>query len=209
MTVLVDEDQLPLPDNSVDRLLLVHCLETAERVRPLMREMWRIMAPQGRVLMLVPNRRSIWARSDRTPFGQGRPYSRNQLERLLGENMFTPLDWSMALHVPPLEWRMVMRSATMFERIGASVSPGFGGVILVEAQKELAAPALQPQRSRVLGRLVPAAGHQAMREQAYRGGVQPATLKRASGVARERPLSRREHSARRAAPAEKAGARTS
>ncbi len=155
MTVLVEEEHLPLSDNSVDRLLAVHCLENAERARPLLREIWRVLAPQGRLMMVVPNRRGVWARLDRTPFGQGRPYSRSQLEQLLGETLFTPIDWSMALHVPPLEWRMVMRSATAFERIGARLSPAFGGVIIVEARKELAAPIAKSAKARTLGRLVP------------------------------------------------------
>ena len=155
MTALVEEEHLPLPDNSVDRLLAVHCLETADRARPLLREMWRVLSPQGRLMMVVPNRRGVWARLDRTPFGQGRPYSRSQLEQLLGETMFTPVDWSMALHVPPLEWRMVIRSATAFERVGARLSPVFGGVIIVEASKELAAPVKTSAKGRRLGQLAP------------------------------------------------------
>ena len=91
MSALVEEDRLPLADGSVDRLLAVHCLETAERVRPLLREMWRVLAPEGRLMLVVPNRRGVWARLDKTPFGQGRPYSRRQLEALLIEALFTPL----------------------------------------------------------------------------------------------------------------------
>lgn len=159
MSVLVEEDQLPLPDNSVDRLLAVHCLETADRPRALLREMWRVLTPQGRLMMVVPNRRGVWARLDRTPFGQGQPYSRSQLEQLLDEAMFSPYDWSVALYVPPLESRMVMRSATAFERVGARLSPGFGGVIIVEARKELAAPIAKRARARVLGRLVTVPGN--------------------------------------------------
>jgi SAM-dependent methyltransferase len=173
LSALVDEDHLPLPDNSVDRLLAVHCLEAAERARPLLREMWRVLSPHGRMIMVVPNRRSIWARSDSTPFGHGRPYSRNQLERLLAQAMFTPLDWSMALHVPPLEWRMVMRSATAFERVGARLSPGFGGVILVEARKELMAPIAKTSRARALGRLVPLSGVHAAKEHAQTESSSP------------------------------------
>ena len=44
-TVLVEEAMLPLADASVDRLLAVHCLETSERVGPLLREIWRVLTP--------------------------------------------------------------------------------------------------------------------------------------------------------------------
>jgi SAM-dependent methyltransferase len=139
MSVLVDEDRLPLPDNSVDRLLAVHCLETAEQVRPLLREMWRVLAPDGRLLMIVPNRRSMWSQSDATPFGHGRPYSRGQLEKILDDALFSPIDWSYGLHMPPFERKFILRSAASFERLGARVTPKFGGVIMVEARKEVMA----------------------------------------------------------------------
>lgn len=140
LTVLVDEGQLPLPDNVVDRLMVVHCLETAERVQPFLHEIWRVLAPQGRLLMVVPNRASVWARFDTTPFGHGRPYSRGQLERLLVSERFTPLEWGQALFVPPVEKRIVLKSATAIERLGSRISPGLGGVIIVEASKQLVAP---------------------------------------------------------------------
>ena len=94
MSALAEEDRLPLADGSVDRLLAVHCLEVAERGRPLLREIWRVLSPEGRLMLIVPNRRGVWARLDNNPFGQGRPFSRRQLEALLIEAMFSPLDWT-------------------------------------------------------------------------------------------------------------------
>jgi SAM-dependent methyltransferase len=135
--VMVEEAMLPLADSSVDRLLGVHCLETSESVRALLREVWRVLTPEGRLLLVVPNRRGIWARLDTTPFGHGRPYSRGQLERLLTEALFTPLEWTSALYMPPLDRQWLVRWATAFERVGARLWPGFAGVIVVEARKEL------------------------------------------------------------------------
>lgn len=155
MSVLVDEDRLPLPDNSVDRLLAVHCLEVADRVRPLLREMWRVLAPGGKLLIVVPNRRGVWARIDTTPFGQGRPYSRTQLETLLNDSMFTPLECSRALFLPPVGFRMALRAAPFFEKAGASVTPGFAGVLLMEATKEVMMPVGTPAKARRLTRLLP------------------------------------------------------
>ena len=137
---LVDEENLPLGDNSVDILLGVHCLEGAERVRRLLREFWRVLKPEGRLILVVANRASLWASLDRSPFGHGRPYSRAQLQRLLAESLFSATSWTYALHVPPVEWSIVTRSATTFERVGSRLAPGIGGVILVEAHKELASP---------------------------------------------------------------------
>jgi SAM-dependent methyltransferase len=158
MSIMVDEGMLPLPDASVDFLLCVHCLEVAERAGPLLREMWRVLAPEGKLLIIVPNRRGLWARFDTTPFGHGRPYSRGQLEGLLTDALLTPLEWTSALYMPPLDRQWLVRWATVFERIGARLWPAFAGVVIVEARKELMAsiPKGRPARGRV--RLVPARG---------------------------------------------------
>lgn len=158
-SVLVEETHLPLPDNTVDRLLAVHCLEQAERAGPLLREIWRVLAPEGSLVLIVPNRRGVWARLDRTPFGHGRPYSRGQLQQLLIDALFTPVTWSNALHIPPLDHRFILhRSAAAWERLAGRVSPSFGGVIIVEAKKEMMAPIGKVVRARAVRGLASARG---------------------------------------------------
>lgn len=175
-TVMVDEDQLPLGDNSVDRLLVVHLLEGAGARAPvLLREMWRVLKPEGRILLIVPNRRGLWARRDVTPFGHGQPFSRGQLERLLVNAMFSPLEWSGALHVPPFDRPLFVRSATAFERLGTRFWPAFSGVLMVEARKETVAPlieAVPSRRARLLPVSLPAG--------AKRKDVEPATSRNAA-----------------------------
>lgn len=136
-TVMVEEATLPLADASVDRLLCVHCLEMSENATALLREIWRVLSPEGRLLLIVPNRRGIWARFDSTPFGYGRPYSLGQLEVLLKQSLFTPIDQASALHMPPLHQEWLLGWATAFERMGGRMWPAFSGVQIVEARKEL------------------------------------------------------------------------
>lgn len=156
LSSLADEGSLPLRDNSVDRLLVVHCLEVAEQVKPLLRELWRVLKPEGRLLVVVPNRRGLWAHVDTTPFGYGRPYSRSQIESLLTQSLFSPLSVSTALHVPPFDRSILVRSATAWERVGARLSPALGGVLIVEARKEMTAPIKgTPARAKALRDLVP------------------------------------------------------
>lgn len=139
-TVMVEEGTLPLPDASVDRLLLVHYLEVSENPHQLLREIWRVLAPEGRLLIIVPNRRGIWARLDTTPFGFGRPYSRDQLAKLLTQSLFTPIDVASALNMPPIDRPWLLRWAKAFERIGGRLWPLFSGVLMVEARKEVMTP---------------------------------------------------------------------
>lgn len=153
LTTLVDEISLPLPDASIDRMLLVHALENSESLRLMLREVWRVLAPGGQILVVVPNRRSLWARMETSPFGQGRPFSRTQITSLLRDTLFSPMGWNTALYMPPIAWRFLRRSAQAWERIGGRIWPGFAGVLLVEASKQIyAAPARQGATARTQAR---------------------------------------------------------
>ena len=117
-TALVDEIDLPLPDSSIDFALVVHGLELTQNLNDMLRELWRVLAPQGSVLFVVPNRRGMWARFDSTPFGHGQPFSRQQLTKMLREAQFSPSGWSEALFVPPIRRAFLVRSAVAWERMG-------------------------------------------------------------------------------------------
>jgi len=140
-SLLVAEDMLPLADASVDKLIAVHSLEMSEGVRGLLREAWRVLKPEGDLLLIVANRRGLWTRSDTTPFGHGRPYSRRQLRGLLGAAMFETGNISPVLHVPPVRLALLQGYAPAIERLGARLWPAFCGAFIVEASKRLHAPA--------------------------------------------------------------------
>lgn len=137
LVALAAENELPFADYSIDRVLVVHALETSEAAGPFLREIWRVLAGGGRLLLVAPNRRGIWARLDRTPFGSGRPYTMSQLSHLLRAELFTPIATDTALFVPPAHRRMILRSAAAWERIGKSWFPRFAGVVVIEAAKQL------------------------------------------------------------------------
>lgn len=131
------EDELPLADGSIDRALLIHALECCGNVPRLIREIWRVLADGGRMLVVVPNRRGLWALSDRTPFGHGQPYSRGQLERTLNGHLFTPQAERAALFLPPTQSRLLLRLAVPAERLGVGFARRFAGVVLIEAEKQI------------------------------------------------------------------------
>jgi SAM-dependent methyltransferase len=137
LVTLADEGELPFADYSIDRVLLVHALETSEEVRAMLKEIWRVLAGGGRLLIIAPNRRGIWARLDRTPFGSGRPYTMSQLSQLLRDEQFTPVGSDTALFIPPASSRVMLRSAAAWERVGRRWFPTFAGVVLVEATKQI------------------------------------------------------------------------
>ncbi|MFN0264897.1 class I SAM-dependent methyltransferase [Tepidamorphus sp. 3E244] len=135
-SALVEEYDLPLTDGAVERLLIAHCLEHADFPAEVLKEAGRVLAPGGRLIVIAPNRRGLWARSDNSPFGHGRPFSRSQLSALLRQTGFSPANWREALYVPPYNRFGLLRMSGAFEKLGAITPIMFGGVLIVEAQKQ-------------------------------------------------------------------------
>ncbi len=141
LSILCQEANWPLQTGFVDRLVVLHGLETTENPAVLLEEIWRILAPGGKVVFVVPNRSGLWSRRDGTPFGFGRPFSLGQLESMLRKHRFVPERHLAALFSPPSQKRFWLKVAPAWERFGQTVSSHVaGGVLLVEARKQVYAP---------------------------------------------------------------------
>jgi SAM-dependent methyltransferase len=138
LCALVEETQWPLSAATVDRLLVAHGLETCERPDALLAEVWRVLAPGGQVVFIVPNRSGLWARRDATPFGYGRPYSFGQLETLLRRHRLAPERHAGALYAPPSHRKFWLQTAHLWERLGRRYDPRLvAGALIVEASKQV------------------------------------------------------------------------
>jgi len=144
---LVEETGLPFPNAMFDRILAVHALEEADDPAAVLREVWRVMAPSGRLIVAVASRDGLWAGAESTPFGHGRPFTRRQLESLLRDADLEPAGWTRALYAPPLA--MASGWAEGFEQVGARLWPRFAGLILMEAVKQTFAVKPRGNRARV------------------------------------------------------------
>lgn len=140
VSVLCEDASWPISTGFVDRLVLMHGLETTENPAALLDEAHRVLGPGGRALVIVPNRSGLWSRSDATPFGFGRPYSARQIEAQLKRAGFTPERSQTVLHVPPSQAHFWLRTANFWERAGRGLPWLSGGVLLVEASKQVYAP---------------------------------------------------------------------
>ncbi len=153
---LGEETALPLGNAMFERILAMHVLEESPDPAAALEEIQRVLAPSGRVIVGVAARHGLWAGSDTSPFGHGRPFSRGQLERLVRGADLSPVNWTRALYAPPLAWAAPWAEA--FEQIGARVWPPFAGVILMEAVKQTWAvtpiPIARRARARVRARPV-------------------------------------------------------
>ena len=141
VSVLTEETLWPVETGRFDKLVVMHGLETSERPSALLEECYRVLGPGGTVMFIVPNRAGLWSRSDRTPFGYGRPYTQSQLETQLRSHGFMPMTHATALHQPPSPKRFWMKAAPVWERMGQRYGlPLPGGVLIVEASKRVQAP---------------------------------------------------------------------
>lgn len=149
-SALGEETRLPFREALFDRVLMVHALEEASDLRRLLREVWRVLAPEGRVIVVCANRIGLWASADSTPFGHGRPYTRTQLQRVLTEALFEPTAWSRALYAPPWKIACGPKTADAFEAVGERALNPVGGLILAEAVKHVGAvrPGGTPARAK-------------------------------------------------------------
>lgn len=141
VSVLAEETRWPIETGHVDRLILLHGLETSEHPSAVLEEAWRVLGPGGRALFIVPNRGGFWARSDHTPFGYGRPYSASQLETQLRQHQFLPERHLGALYRMPSRKRIWMKVGKLLEQVGRNVpTMAAGGVLVVEASKRVYPP---------------------------------------------------------------------
>lgn len=137
-SVLCDETAWPIDTGSLDRLVMLHGLETSDHPAALLAEAWRVLGPGGRMLIMVPNRAGLWAASDDTPFGFGRSYTAGQLEAQTRKAGFVS-GWSgAAVYIPPSDRRFWLRTANMWERTGTKISRVLiAGVVLAELTKQV------------------------------------------------------------------------
>lgn len=150
---LCGELSLPFTNALFDRVLAVHSLEESEDPTAFLSEVKRVLAPSGRLILVVASRRGMWSRAETTPFGYGRPFSRAQLEEVVRAAGLEPTAWSRALYAPPLP--IAAPLAESLEQVGARLWTPLAGLILMEAVKQTfavkprgaVAPARVPRRA--------------------------------------------------------------
>lgn len=136
VSVLMEETLWPLPGGFADRLVVAHGLETCERPSALLDEIWRVLAPGGKAVFIVPNRAGMWARRDGNPFSYGRPYSAGQLDDVLTAHKFTVERQSAALYMPPSQRRFWLRTGPAIEKLGQRLDARrLSGVLMIEVEK--------------------------------------------------------------------------
>lgn len=134
---LVDEDELPIETASVQCVVILHLIENVADPAQILNEIWRILVPEGKLVLVAANRRGLWTRFEHTPFGNGRSFSRGQLSILLRKAKLTPSSWHHSLNFPPIRFKNMMRFYPLLDKVGARLWPLFCGAYMVTATKRL------------------------------------------------------------------------
>lgn len=134
LACLSSETRLPFTNALFDRVLLVHALEESDDPEGMLAEAMRVLASNGRIILVAANRRGLWSRAESTPFGHGRPFTRSQLEAVVRAVGLEPTAWSRALYAPPHSFFAPFAEA--LEQVGSRLAAPMSGVILLEAVKQ-------------------------------------------------------------------------
>jgi len=147
-------EALPLPNNSLDAMVLHHALETSADARSGLREAARVLVPGGRLVICAFNPLSLW--------GMRRAYARLHRDSFTGLRLFTDfrlLDWLTLLgferqnNVQYLSYNLpfstrLRESASApgrTERLLQRLQPPVGGVFVISVVKQ--AMAVRPRWS--------------------------------------------------------------
>lgn len=148
-------DELPIASDSVDAVLLPHTLEFSVDPHGVLREVERVLIPEGRVIILGFNPVSLWGLRRLLPGSRSRvpwcggflaPFRVCDWLRLLG---FDVEQQENLMFRPP--WRRSLSPRfSAAERFGSRYLPVFGGGYAIRAVKRVST--LTPLRPRWAGR---------------------------------------------------------
>jgi SAM-dependent methyltransferase len=156
-------EELPFDTRSVDIALLPHTLDFAEDPHQVLREVSRVLAPEGHVVVLGFNPFSLWGlwrltrRRRGSPPWTGKFLHLSRLKDWLKLLDFDLVQGSMLYYRPPLASETAMDRLRFLDRAGDRWWPMAGAVYLLVAKKRVAGmTALRPEwrQTRAFGRAV-------------------------------------------------------
>ena len=147
ITACIDSVSWPCATDMFDHIFISHALEHVSDKPAFLAEVWRCLKGEGEVVFIVPHRRSLWARADKTPFGQGTPFSRRQLKLALDQAGFDQITIKHSLYMPPFGRRLPPAMRKRLHHVGRVGWAMFGGVLLATAKKRLYSAHHQPSHA--------------------------------------------------------------
>ena len=137
-----DFHDLPLAGNSIDLVVMPHVLEFHEHPHQILREVNRVLMPEGHLVLACFNPWSLWgirrafARSSEFPW-QGRFINLPRVKDWLGLLGFEIIAGQMSCYAPPCAQQKWMDRCRFMEPAGDRWWPIAGGVYFLQAVKRV------------------------------------------------------------------------
>lgn len=138
-------------------IAMVHTLELSDNPSRLLLDAWDCLEGEGTIHIIVPNRAGFWARRDKTPFGEGQPFSHAQITRLINEAGFRVKEIEPFLYTMPSHKKIWLKIAPLMERVMPFIFAPLGGMLYIRATKHTPAYKVDKNRTEIFAtRALPA-----------------------------------------------------
>tara|TARA_B100000963_G_scaffold325878_1_gene312459 strand:- start:575 stop:1087 length:513 start_codon:yes stop_codon:yes gene_type:complete len=148
--ILIDEDRVPFQDSIFDHIFLIHYLENTYNMKLSLREIWRTLAPEGKLYLIIPNKKSSWYLSDKSPFSTGNGFSKKQIIDLLNDSFFDIQFIDRLVYFPNKNFFFIRKHKNLIDKFGSFLFKYFNGVYLCIVKKKIYAnisPQIQTKKS--------------------------------------------------------------
>ncbi|MCB5187324.1 class I SAM-dependent methyltransferase [Methylobacillus caricis] len=140
--VQCESHKLPLPENTLDLVVMPHTLDFSEHPHQTLREAARVMVPEGHIVISGFNPLSTWGIRRLASENGTYPWDANFLSLMRIKDWLALLDFEivdsrMTCHMPPFKSASWLGRYSMVERLGARLWPMMGGVYFVVAKKRV------------------------------------------------------------------------
>ena len=143
LCVRATADELPFDERSVDVVLLPHTLDFSDDPHPVLREVSRVLRPEGYAVILGFNPMSLWGlrrlvtRRPRAAPWCGHFFRLARVKDWLGLLDFECTHGNMLYYRPPLKREPIMERLHFLEHTGDRWWPMMAGVYLIVAKKRV------------------------------------------------------------------------
>ena len=135
--ILIDEDRVPIQDSFFDHVFLIHYLENTYNTQLSLREIWRTLAPEGKLYIITPNKKSSWYLSSKSPFSTGNGFSKKQISKILNDSFFEIQSIERLVYFPNKDFHFVNKYKDLIDRLGSIFFKYFNGVYFCVVKKKI------------------------------------------------------------------------
>lgn len=141
--VFATYDEMPYRESSIDVAVIAHVLEFMNNPESILRELQRVLIPEGYLIIFYFNRYSLlglWrefrAKCHDVPW-VGRFFRNGQVTNWLQQQDFEVIAKETIFYRPPFAYNKILDKFLFLEKVGKNIFPMYGGITMLVAQKKI------------------------------------------------------------------------